>query len=458
MFEVEMFRDNGGLVTTSEASYTFEAVENPRELDNKRTEGRTLDWTSQDYQLEQYTVFPYGSADNLPKEIRDVVQENYIAPGILKKKTQLLWGKGPKLYIEDYDDDGVLVKKWVKDPVVTKWLESWDADKYLMKACVDFHYIECVGTMFYQDRSSRLGYAPKIAKLEHRNPNTHRLAKLSSDTGSEATHCIYTPSFDRHHHSTTEHSVYPLFDYNNPYKHKNAFFYSNMYSFCSDYYAVPDLYGSLEWLRRSTAVPLILKAFTKNSINVKYHVISPAKFWEKMKEELEAKCKLEKKKFEESMLLSERTKYLRKVTKALSGADNTGKFWHTVKYVEVDGNNILEHGWEIKEIPGNLKDLVTSNLEISKEANRSVAAGVGMHPALGGAGESGKSDSGSEQLYALKNYLITGIDIPEMIVCKALNYAIKANWPEKEVKIGFYHIAPQREEDISSSERTKEKV
>ena len=81
-----------------------------------------------------------------------------------------------------------------------------------------------------------------------------------------------------------------------------------------------------------------------------------------------------------------------------------------------------------------------------------------MHPALGGAGESGKSDSGSEQLYALKNYLITGIDIPEMIVCKALNYAIKANWPEKEVKIGFYHIAPQREEDTTSTDRVKNKV
>jgi hypothetical protein len=458
MFEVEMFRENGGLVTTSEASFTFEAVENPRELDNKRTEGTSLDWTNQDYQLQQYTVFPYGSTDDLPQTIRNVVQENYIAPGILKKKSQLLWGKGPKLYIEDFDEKGDLVKKWTKDAEVTKWLESWDYEKYLMKACVDFHYIECVGTMFYQDRSARLGRAPKIAKLEHRNANNHRLAKLSSDPGKDATHCIYTPDFNRHYQSSTEHVVYPLFDYNDPFKHKNAYYYSNMYSFCSDYYAVPDLYGSLEWLRRSTAVPLILKAFAKNSINVKYHVISPAKFWEKMEEELKEKCIRDKKNYEASMLLTERTKYLRKVTTALSGADNTGKFWHTVKYVEVDGNNILEHGWEIKEIPGNLKDLVTSNLEISKEANRSVAAGVGMHPALGGAGESGKSDSGSEQLYALKNYLITGIDIPEMIVCKPLNYAIKANWPEKEVKVGFYHIAPQREEDTTSTDRVKNKV
>ena len=79
MFEVEMFRDNGGLVTTSEASFTFEAVDNPRDLDNKRNEGKSFDWTSQSYELQGYTIFPYGKTDDLPREIRDVVLDNNIA-------------------------------------------------------------------------------------------------------------------------------------------------------------------------------------------------------------------------------------------------------------------------------------------------------------------------------------------------------------------------------------------
>tara|TARA_R100000306_G_C4379581_1_gene143528 strand:+ start:4077 stop:5453 length:1377 start_codon:yes stop_codon:yes gene_type:complete len=458
MFEVEMFRDNGGLVTTSEASFTFEAVDNPRDLDNKRNEGKSFDWTSQSYELQGYTIFPYGKTDDLPREIRDVVLDNNIAPGILRKKTQLLWGKGGLLYTEEFDEKGKLYRKWVKDNEISDWLYSWDADTYITKACVDYDYAEGVGTMFKLNRGPRIGGRPFIAELEHRNLIEHRLAKESSDKGKKATRCIYTPDNTDPHTLGNEHSVYPLFDFRDPFKYKNAYFYSSMYSFCSEHYAIPSIYGSLNWLRRSTAVPLILEAYIKNGINVKYHVISPAKFWEKMEDELKEKCRLDNKKYDASMLLTERTKYLRKVTKALSGADNTGKFWHTVKYVEVDGNNILEHGWEIKEIPGKIKDLINGNLEIGREANRATAAGVGMHPALGGAGESGKSDSGSEQLYALKNYLITGIDIPEMIVCKALNYAIKANWPEKEVKIGFYHIAPQREEDTTSSDRVKNKV
>src|SRR5690606_21382918 len=125
---------------------------------------------------------------------------------------------------------------------------------------------------------------------------------------------------------------------------------------------------------------------------------------------------------------------------------------------EVDGHKLIEHGWEIKEIKQNIKDFVESQVKIAEQSNRAVAAGVGMHPALGGAGESGRADSGSEQLYALKNYLLTGIDIPEMIVMKAINYALKINFPKKELKLGFYHISPQKEEDTSEKDRIKNKV
>ena len=113
---------------------------------------------------------------------------------------------------------------------------------------------------------------------------------------------------------------------------------------------------------------------------------------------------------------------------------------------------------KIKEIKQNIKDFVSSQIQISEHSNRMLSAGVGMHPALGGAGESGRSDSGSEQLYALKNYLITGIDIPEAIVTKAINYALKVNFPEKDLKIGFYHLAPEKEEDVTPSKRIKNQV
>lgn len=447
------FEGINAIVDTGDIAFTFESAENPREFDKYRIPHENLDWTNQEYQIGNYRVFPYGSNNDLPKTIKDVVQNNSIAPGILKKKVQLLWGKGPQLYTEEIVDNK-LQRTWVQDTRVQNWLESWDYQDYLMKCIVDFTDIEGSFTKFHSSKGIRVN-KPSISKLEHISIEYARLGNLLSDLSYKPKVCIITDWNFKRIADVSDYDVYGLFDFRNPFKYRTSILYSNMYSFCSDYYTVPDLYGSLEWIRRSSAIPLILKALSKNSINLKYHVISPAKFWEKKASELKEQ---HGEKYEEAMLIAYKKEYLRQVSKVLSGAENTGKFWHSIKYQTVEGHKIFEEGWEIKEIKQNIKDFVESQIKISDQANRMVAAGVGMHPALGGAGESGRSDSGSEQLYALKNYLLTGIDIPETIVMKPINYALKINFPDKNYRLGFYHLPPEREEDITASKRTKNQV
>jgi hypothetical protein len=41
-----------------------------------------------------------------------------------------------------------------------------------------------------------------------------------------------------------------------------------------------------------------------------------------------------------------------------------------------------------------------------------------------------------------------------MIICKPINYALKANWPNKNIKMGFYHNVPEKQEDISPANRS----
>lgn len=451
------FMGTNAIVSTDDVAFTYESNENPRDFDKFKVTTESLDWTDRDYLLGEFSVFPYGTNNDLPKIIKDVVQNNYIAPGILKKQTGLLWGKGPKLYEEKFDD-GVLVRVWKDDTEIQDWMDSWDADIYLHKSCVDYHYIQGTLTKMIRDRAARLGKQSKIAKLEHMNMNQGRLGRKGASTNRDATHCIYTIDQYERTHLNADYKVYPLLDPRDPFKHSNSVLYSNMYSFCSDHYSVPDIFGSLEWLRRSTAIPLILKALSKNSMNLKYHVISPQMFWDQKRKELENLAKEKKENFVESDLIKYKKRFLDQISKTLSNVENTGKFWHSVKHIEVEGNNILEQGWEIKPLDQKILDFVKAQETVSNISNRSVAAGLGVHQALGGSGEPGKTDGGGEQLYALKNYLATGIDIPEMIVCKAINYAIKANWPSKNLKVGFYHIEPQREQDITSKERFKEKV
>jgi len=153
-------------------------------------------------------------------------------------------------------------------------------------------------------------------------------------------------------------------------------------------------------------------------------------------------------------LLDFQKSFLEKISAVLSGEENTGKYLHTTKSLTVDGSNLLEHGWEVKVLDQNIKDFVESQIKISQRADRAVASGISLHSALGNMSETGKVDSGSEQHYALISYLNTGIDIQEMIITKPLNIAIKANWPESNIKIGFYHNVPEKQEDVSPADRS----
>lgn len=436
--------------------YTFETAGNPRDFDSYRVDKHNLDWTENRYHIGNWRVFPYGNDNQLPTMIRDVVQENYIAPGLMKKKAQWLWGKGPKLYTESFQN-GVLIRNWQEDNEVQEWLDSWDYESYLKAVVVDVSHIEGAFTKFYRSLGGRIG-KPSIAKLEHSSPDKSRLACPLETNKVKPSHVVVTDWNFEMINAILQPKVYHLFDYRQPFKHPNSIYYSNMYSFCSDYYTVPDIYGSLEWLRRSTAIPAILKAMSKNSLNVKYHVISPQKFWDDKASALEKLATQKGKKYKHSDLLEFKTKFLKQITKVLSGEENTGKFWHSTKDFTVEGTNLIEHGWEIKKIDQNVKEFIEAQIDISKRSDHAVSAGVGIGSVLGNVSEGSSRNSGSDRIYAMKEYLQTGIDIPEMIATKALNFAIRANWPNKKIKVGFYHISPQKEEDVNPEKRIKNEV
>lgn len=449
----------GAIVEMDNVAFTYEVSEQPRDFYKLKQNDNNVDWNNQYNFIGDYIVYPYGCNDDLPDIIKTTVQTNYMAPGILKKKTQMLWRQGPALYIEETTKDGKK-RKWINEldePEITAWLESWDYETYLTKACVDFAHIEGVFTRYELSKGNRIG-TNFISKLVHCYADRNRLASKKEAKSREATHVITTDWSFNTANALTDYKVYPKFEFTEPFKNRNSVLYSNMYSFCTDYYTVPDLYGSLEWLNRSTAIPLIFKALSKNSINLKYHIVSPQAFWDKKKAEIESACVKRSILYEDKMLLEYQKAFLEKMSVVLSGDENSGKYLHTSKSFTVDGTNLIEHGWEIKVIDQNIKDFVEAQIKLSERADYALSGALGVHTALGNVSVGGKSDSGSEQLYAFKNYLLTGVDIPEMIVMKAINYAIKANWPAKRVKLGFCGIEPEREQDVTASKRVKNQI
>lgn len=441
------------IVDTGDVSFTYQVLDNPRAVYQSRAID-TLDWNDQSNFIGDYLVHRYGHNDDLPDVIKLAVQTNHNAPGTLKKKTQLIWGQGPILYKEkliETETGNKRIRILQEDAEIEDWLESWDYQSYLIKAITDYQHIEGVFSKFELSKGARIG-SPFIAKIVHQYCDRTRLATARTNLDAAATHVITTAKSFTNVRYLSDYKVYPLFDFLQPFAYANAVLYSNMYSFCTDYYTVPDIYGSLEWLKRSTAVPLIFKALSKNSINLKYHIVSPQAFWDKKEQKIKENCTQRGEMYKDSMLAEYTNQFLEKISQVLASDENTGKFLHTTKTI-VDGVHLQEHGWEIKVIDQNIKDFVDAQIAISNHANHALSSGLNLHSALANVSESGKADSGSEQIYAFKTFLKTGVDIPEMIIMKAINYALKANWPDKKLKLGFLQESAEKEQDIAPKNR-----
>ncbi|NQY30918.1 MAG: hypothetical protein HRT69_15800 [Flavobacteriaceae bacterium] len=410
------------------------------------------DWESSTLDVGDYKVIPYGSNNDIPKEIQDTVFPNHLANRLQNRKVELLIEQGPYLYAYEVTDEGKRIKKAIKDDEILAWLEADGYEENLIHNATEYYYSQGVFTKLFNQRGMRIG-SGGIAKTESLSFVNCRLAYKKTDKKKKPTHVIIGDWNDSG--GNKKYDIYPLFDAKEPLKHKVCVHYSVFKSFGLNSYAVSEVYSSLPWIRRSTAIPQVLEALTNNSLNIKWHIQSPAKYWEDKKKQLKDNCSATGKTYKEQMLEDLKKSILDSISKLLSGVDNVGKFWHNEQVLEIMGGTAVEHGWKITPIEQKVKDYVKAQLEIATKADFATVAGLGLHSALANVGADGKSDSGSEQLYALKNHQLTSTPLPEFYICKSYNDAIKVKWPDKKTKVGFHRVNPEREQDLTSSKRAK---
>ncbi|WP_051878430.1 hypothetical protein [Chryseobacterium sp. FH1] len=448
------------VVSTPVAVFSYEVEKNvvdPRDTNFTPRQDSPYLYSEAFQFSDNLQILPYGDRNDMPTLLRDVVSANPNILGVFEKKQGLLWGGGPLLYKEQFvkvDNKSVRVREWQENKQIQDWLDSWDYLDYLLATITDFNFIQGSFSKFRRENSINSSGKKFIHSLEHLNPAWTRLAKKVNV--QKPTHAIFTEFWQNQ--NALDYQIYDLFNMSDPFAKPNSVMFSRTMTFATDFYAIPTIYGALEWIRRSTAIPLILKALSKNSINAKYHVTSPAKFWDDKRKQLEEKAEAEGKDYDERDLIAYERELFKTIMSTLSSDDNVGKIWHTKNLLIVDGMNILEQGWSIKPIDQNIKDFVATQISIGNKADSAVSAALGIHKSIAGISSEGSADSGSEQLYAYLMYKLIGVDIPEYIVTKAINAAIKANFPNIDLKLGFYHEEAQRQEDQSSKDRVKNNV
>lgn len=407
-------------------------------------------WELNPYQVGGVRVVPHGADNNLPANIRNLLEKNNLGPGILARKTGLEYGKGPFLYKLKFENNEI-IREWVQDIEVEKWLNSWNYKEFVRNALQEFNYMQGVYVKYTSGRSGRLG-KPWISKLECENSNECRLEwPQVGNRLEDVTNVIVWDFENALNHVPAKR--YPVFDKENP--KAISMRYHNYRSFGRNFYSLPSFIGSIPWIRRANDIPEIIQYLTENMIAAAYHIHEPAEYWD----DKESKLRELYPEYDDIKIAAKldelRDELTKTIANVLAGKKNSGKFFESIDFVDENGT---KNEWKIEAIEMNIDKFILAQKEISVLADSSTTSGFGLNPALSNIIIDGKGDSGSQILYAWKLFYAADTQIAEDIVFESIHAAMKINFPDKNLAIGLYQPVAAKESDLSANARTKANV
>ncbi len=411
---------------------------------------RNPNWEYSSQHVMGKRIVSYGEGNDLPVMVRDLVQNNHLAPGILQRQKGLLYGQGAFLYRNVVNGDEI-VRQWVDDAEISAWLRSWDAFRFIEKATVETSHMNGYYAIHFMERGQRLGdklgRKAKIARLKFVPTANGRLQWVDSKDIEDVKE-IYVGDFEN---GCIPNGIqtFPVYDPFDPGKHPVSASYNYVYTFGRNFYSTPAFMGAIRWILRGSDIPLIFKYVTDNGLNLAYHIHSPSQYWEDKKAKLQEihptlqPVELDRK------LAKVKAEIMETITEVLSGKTNAGKFFESIDFFDQDGNLCT---WKIEAVDQKIKDFVESQLKIGDAANSAITSGMQLHPSLTNIVMNGTLGSGSQMLYAHKIYQLSDTAIPEMVVLGPINQAIRYNFGG-DLQLGFYRKSGLAEEKVSPDDR-----
>ncbi|WP_418671887.1 hypothetical protein [Alistipes putredinis] len=419
------------------------------DLDSLLWQTQSRNWEYMPASVCGYQVIPYGHDNMLPSRLRDVVDDNNLAPGIIDRQMGLLYGQGVFLNQLSFDN-GEITHRWQEDTEIQAWLDSWDYIPYIKGVMTDYLYLKGFFDAKYLTRGHRIGRTAKISHLEHIPAKNARLEWTDSRNISDVKH-ILVGDFE-HACTNTGVRIYPVYNRRRPDQYAAAASYNHTYSFSRDFYSVPQYWGALRWIVRGSEIPTIFKYVTENGLNLAYHVHSPQGYWDQKRDVIRRSNPDWNEARIEQEISDLSTRFLDMLTEVLSGKENAGKFFHTLDVCDETGT---VHSWKVEAIDQKIKDFVDSQLKIAEASSSAITSGMGLHPSLSNVMVNGKLASGSELLYAFRLHLLSSVEIASNAILESINQAIAFNFPKKNLRLGFYHQSLKAEEALNAGDRIK---
>jgi len=399
-----------------------------------------------------FEIVPEGDDNKLGYQLMQLLEDNNLGLGVIRRQRGLQYGQGLALYEVKYDAGGRRNVVWKWDDAIGKWLEGFDYEEYLLNVLFDLLCKNEFYTKIVRNREPRVGGQGKVAALEH-VPAADCRRQWPDKRGRVGN--IFVGDW-----SEGEPDVifrYPVYDPTLAMTKEAYMYWSSFYMFGrgANKEVVPGYWGARKWMQRSNVAPDILKAQTDNGLNIKWHIISPQSYWDMKREVLMQQCEQKKVEFKESMLEDLKDAVLQGLSKVLSGIENVGKFFHSEAVMQELGigkREVLK--WEIVPIDMKVKEFTDAQVTISNKADQAITSAMGLHPSLSNILIDKKLASGSELLYAYKLFIATDTKTWEKKALEVMNMVKRIYFPNVPGQFGFYHDIVKREEDITAGERT----
>jgi len=429
--------------------------------------------------MQGYNVCMRGRENNLCEEVTQEIKQNRLLPRLYSKEIKMLYGHGPACYIQGIED-GKLRRRYVTVPQVEQWLESWEdyglpSVQEFCKANIKNYYY--FGDFFCKWRFSRgkiAGVGMPVAGLESlENKN----CLLATDRQDVANALISYSDFryvmlGRWAYGVGSFKVYPKFSIRDVDTYMSAAISHHRDKSVDEFYGVNETHqGARPYIQGSNKTAHYINSFLKNSLAAKIHIIIPNAWVESKRNQIMRLCDENKKRsakgqqlikyngidigteLKESSVIEYIRYELRKFGKYLSGEDNQGKAYSTFSFTDSAGH---EQAWKIESIDLKYKEYIEALITYDKRTEQALLSSVGLDADISAVDREGViSKSGSNAYY---NYLIYIMSLtPEDEICaEPLNQALRVNFPslyKEGLRIGYYREVPQRQEDVSPSER-----
>lgn len=447
-----------GIYDCSSGSFAMALASSLNHYDDSIESFLSLDgrgWDEDPQSIGSVSVVPWGPDNQMPRMVRDILERNNIGPGILQRKLGLLYGQGPALYRYVMSEDGELTQEWAEDKKVQGWLDSWDWRGYLRSVLTEYVHMGGHFTKYISGRAVRIG-KPWIHSLECLPSGDCRFVWPGTNDkmpGLADIREILVGDMTRWRSLR----LFPVFDKWEPEKHEASVYYHALRSFGRNLYALPSFHGSIPWMKNANDIADIVGALNDNVIAAAYIVHEPERYWQDKRDCLMADHPDKSDQWYETQIAKMKQQLAEKLADVMAGKRNAGKFFQCVDMMSDDGRTMQQ--WKIEPIEMNIEKYINAQKSISRIADSASTSGFGLSPALSNIIIDGKSDSGSQMLYALKIFYASDTRIAEEICTQAINDAIHINFPNRgDLFVGFYHKIVQKEDNVSAGERAVNNV